>query len=140
MLQFHANTNADAMHVVPKRDKVTHTDPSSPGYSNHRFVHNHPDTNPASPPIITRERLLAIQVKFHTMGINFTRMHMHAQHQHATFNQSMNTTIIINRIKPKHDVLNDHAHNQQHKHAFHSQNPDTIKCHRYTTAYTPSMH
>src|ERR1043165_8958772 len=121
MLQFHANTNADAMHVVPKRDEVTHTDPSSPGYSNHRFVHNHLDTNPASPPIITRERLLAIQVKFHTMGINFTRMHMHAQHQHATFNQSMNTPIVINRIKTKNMMSSTimHTSNIINMHSIH---------------------
>ena len=61
----------DSMHVVPKLE-LSHQ---------HRFVHNHPDMNPVSPPIITREQLLVNLTNSAQWELATTRMYMHAHHK-----------------------------------------------------------
>ena len=46
---------------------------------------------------------------------------------------------IITESNPKHDILNNHAQNQQHNMSFIHTN-QIPQCHRYTTSHTPDTH
>ena len=76
----------DSMHMVPKSE-LSHT---------HRFVHNHPDMNPTSPPIITQERLLTILINSAQWELATTKMYMHAHHK--SMQHSVQVMIIPNII------------------------------------------
>src|ERR1044072_7609792 len=106
MLQSHANINADAMHVVPKRDQVTHT-----------LIHHHPDTVIIDSSIITRTRIQPHhpsspgygywQYKSNSTQWELTSPECICMHntsmQHST--QVMTTSDIINHHQPQHDII-----------------------------------
>ena len=107
----------------------------------HRFVHNHPDTNPTSPATITRVWLLANRAKFHTMGINSTRMYMHAHHKACNIQISLWSHQRHKQIKNQNMISSLIMHTPNNiKHAFYSINPNTIDYHGYNTAYTLNAH
>src|ERR1051325_12163964 len=112
MLPLHTNTIQTQCMRYQHVTKSPNTDPSSTGYSTidssittwTRIQPNHPSS--------LGYRLSAIQVKFHTMGINFTKqcicMH-NTSMQYST--QVMTTSDIINHHQPQHDIINYHEIN-----------------------------